>query len=451
VAGAGGEGGAEEGGAGRGGFEDNVKSEERNVADQSRIKDLTHTDKYRIELRSYMHQEQFKDCQDEVPTLEKPFQCKECQKTFARAHDLWGHHMSYRGPAFKCNYQSCEEVFLRLPDFAVHYAAHGGQRLVVPDLPAEKKTLHITCPVCQTVVPGLYKLQRHKMKHDPELKYKCPACTKQFVKANTLRAHITNVHKGSKPQKKCTKCDVAVFSDNGLFAHMKSAHGDQSHSCPTCGEIFLLESQLQEHELSHLDKPKGSVKEDLEEPGSGREEGECPECEAVVGAGELAAHLAEVHAGLEARYQCSECSTAGPGGQHRFLSLETARRHYRRAHRGRPHTCWVCKENFGKEEALHLHLGEAHPEVVGQDGDECPVQCRYCTDVFPDHMERVGHTRYCHMVETIDITSTELDEVEMQYLYITLHHASPQVTMVGGHVIEFGQGSDQIVALHTIP
>ena len=29
---------------------------------------------------------------------------------------------------------------------------------------------------------GLYKLQRHKMKHDPELKYKCPACPKQFVK-----------------------------------------------------------------------------------------------------------------------------------------------------------------------------------------------------------------------------------------------------------------------------
>ena len=65
----------------------------------------------------------------------------------------------------------------------------------------------------------IYKLQRHKMKHDPELKYKCPACPKQFVKANTLRAHTSNVHKGSKPQKKCKKCDAIVFSDNGLCAH----------------------------------------------------------------------------------------------------------------------------------------------------------------------------------------------------------------------------------------
>lgn len=141
-----------------------------------------------------MHKEQFKDCIDEVPTLEKPFQCKECNKTFERAHDLWGHHASFRGPAFKCNFQSCEEVFLRLPDFAVHYSGHAGIDLVIPESSAEKKALHITCPVCSTVVPGLYKLQRHKMKHDPELKYKCPACPKQFVKANTLRMHISNVH-----------------------------------------------------------------------------------------------------------------------------------------------------------------------------------------------------------------------------------------------------------------
>ena len=237
-------------------FHSPIKGEERMLKDHPRIKDLTHTDKYRIELRSYMHQEQFKDCRNEVPSLEKPFQCKECNKTFARAHDLWGHHASYRGPAFKCNFQNCEEVFLRLPDFAVHYSAHGGQRLAIPESAAEKKTLHITCPVCQTVVPGLYKLQRHKMKHDPELKYKCPACPKQFVKANTLRAHISNVHKGSKPQKKCKKCDAIVFSDNGLCAHMKSAHGEECHSCATCGEIFLLESQLADHMAIHNGHPK---------------------------------------------------------------------------------------------------------------------------------------------------------------------------------------------------
>ena len=91
-------------------YESVLKSKANGLAEQGRIKDLNQSDKYRIELRSYMHKEQFKDCIDEIPTLEKPFQCKECNKTFERAHDLWGHHASFRGPAFKCNYQNCEII-----------------------------------------------------------------------------------------------------------------------------------------------------------------------------------------------------------------------------------------------------------------------------------------------------------------------------------------------------
>jgi hypothetical protein len=69
------------------------------------------------------------------------------------------------------------------------------------------------------VVPGLYKLARHKMKHDAELKYKCPACPKQFVKANTLRNHINAVHRRTqqqqqlhKVQRECTLCDAVSCS-----------------------------------------------------------------------------------------------------------------------------------------------------------------------------------------------------------------------------------------------
>ena len=119
-----------------------------------KIKDINKEDKYRIELRSYMHKEQFKDCADEVPTLDKPFQCKECNKTFERAHDLWGHHASFRGPAFKCNYKDCQDTFLRLSDFAVHYSRHGGLDLVIPTDPGAKKVLNITCPICGIIITG---------------------------------------------------------------------------------------------------------------------------------------------------------------------------------------------------------------------------------------------------------------------------------------------------------
>jgi hypothetical protein len=75
------------------------------------------------------------------------------------------------------------------------------------------------------VVPGLYKLARHKMKHDAELKYKCPACPKQFVKANTLRNHINAVHRRTqqqqqqlhKVQRECTLCDAVSCSWRNIF------------------------------------------------------------------------------------------------------------------------------------------------------------------------------------------------------------------------------------------
>ena len=123
----------------------------------------------------------------------------------------------------------------------------------------------------------------------------------------------------------------------------------------------------------------------------------------------LSSHFATAHQDSEQRFQCSECSGTG-GEQERFLTLEGARRHYRQVHQGRPHVCWACKQSFGKEVALHAHLASDHPDVVGEEEDGA-VQCLHCSQVFPSHMERVSHTRYCHMVETIDITSTELDEV----------------------------------------
>ena len=96
------------------------------------------------------------------------------------------------------------------------------------------------------VISGLYKLQRHKSRHDDELKYKCPACEKQFVKANTLRMHIDNVHRGNRQQKECNLCGKLIFSDSGMYSHMKSAHssGDREHVCNECGAGFVLPSKL---------------------------------------------------------------------------------------------------------------------------------------------------------------------------------------------------------------
>jgi len=426
-------------------------------------------EQYKADLRQFMHREQFKDCANDTPTLDQPFQCSECNKCFSRAQELWGHQSSFSGPSFTCNYQNCKESFTKLGQFAQHYVGHAGHQLEIPESSQGKKELKITCPVCGIVISGLYKLQRHKSRHDPELKYKCPACEKQFVKANTLRMHISNVHVGNREHKECNLCGKLISSDSGMYNHMKSAHNasEREHVCNLCGAGFSLPAKLKEHMLKHKDPEswehacdqcgrqfhkKAALVAHLQRKeksgscygpvkGRGRRNPplgtttkvgrmSCPECDQLVEEGDtLQEHFKAGHNDEEARYQCSEC-------EQRMLSLEGCRRHYRQAHRGRPHTCWICKETFTRDTALHFHLGEAHQDVVGEapgEGDTAP--CKYCSQECVSQEERISHTRHTHMVESIDITGTDLEEV----------------TMVGGHVVEFGAGGEQIVALHTIP
>ena len=112
------------------------------------------------------------------------------------------------------------------------------------------------------------------------------------------------------------------------------------------------------------------------------------------------------------RFQCSDCNPDSPTNV-RFLSVAGARRHYRESHHNRPLICWVCKGNHASEAALLAHLAAQHPDVVGGAEDEAQgcVVCLHCPSVFSTHAQRVEHTRHAHLVETIDITTTDLDEV----------------------------------------
>jgi hypothetical protein len=48
-----------------------------------------------------------------------------------------------------------------------------------------------------------------------------------------------------------------------------------------------------------------------------------------------------------------------------------------------------------------------------------PVACRFCELSFPSYLMMVSHARYTHLVESIDITNTELEEVNI-FIYLAL-------------------------------
>ena len=319
---------------------------------------------------------------------------------------------SFRSPAFKCNYPGCEEVFLRLADFAVHYVAHAGVELIIPDCAAEKKTLSVKCPLCPTVVPGLYKLMRHKMKHDSELKYKCPACPKQFVKANTLRMHINNVHKNNKNNKQCKLCNTVLTSDQALINHLECEHQSQRSVCAECGEIFSSDAEVTTHKNSSHNtcvKCKTQVPRKSQTEASGQsssiktEHVSCPECEESLEQGtSLSDHFSQSHPGQQQRFQCSDCDS-------RFISLLGARRHHHQHHKSS--ICQVCKETLNTEADLITHLCKVHQDVVGGEDEKGRLKCPHCPEEFQHHTDRVQHVRFKHLVESIDISTTDLEEV----------------------------------------
>jgi len=527
----------------------------------------------RREFRAFMHKSQFKECENEVPSLDKPFQCGECNKCFESAMELWGHQNSFGTQTFDCNFGNCKEIFEKLGEFAVHYAGHAGQSLTIPGDAEGKRGLNIPCPVCNTIVTGLYKLQRHKMKHDPELKYKCPACPKQFVKANTMRRHINSIHKGEKYQLKCHLCEIKISNRETLTQHLREVHAvsPSEESLPlTCLKCALVCSSIEElrlHETGHLapssvpgvpamltsravqnntdnsitrpeenmliavggstvrlatsatsvaasqqqhitlarldagqeevgaqeqqlrinlnqregivmtgdhsgrniefhrrynpeDSPSNQIIStvqthrkcvkcnekfvdqaylhhvlELEKTGSCDSQQSdrelCPECSQQIAQGQsVSEHLMSVHETGVPRFQCSECEI-------RLITLQGCRRHYRQMHRGTPITCIICKETFSSDGVFHEHLASNHQQILGpppvNNGEQ--AVCRYCGGKFMLYQELVIHIRFNHLLETIDISSTELEEV----------------TMIGGHVVEFSEDGGQIVALHTIP
>ena len=89
------------------------------------------------------------------------------------------------------------------------------------------------------------------MRHDPDRKYKCPACFKQFVKANTLRKHISNVHKGEKAQKdEFVDCDKQSSPEPQLLeGRMITSHAIfAEYECATCGKLEDSLEKLKIHE-----------------------------------------------------------------------------------------------------------------------------------------------------------------------------------------------------------
>ncbi|CAD6238718.1 GSCOCG00008535001-RA-CDS, partial [Cotesia congregata] len=149
-------------------------------------------------------------------TGDRPFQCLECQDTFPTAPAL-RRHMSSHNPESKplpCIY--CGRRFLDKPALEKHEKSH---------LAAEQQRGHV-CDICNKTFMTPTDLMVHKKNHDPDKKFDCEVCGREFNRLNNLQRHMM-VHQQQGQSQEILSCDVCGITYkfmSSLTRHMVTSH-----------------------------------------------------------------------------------------------------------------------------------------------------------------------------------------------------------------------------------
>lgn len=142
----------------------------------------------------------------------KPFKCPECEKSFTQKAKLEEHLNRHRGtPQFVCSF--CNKGFYQKDRLKTHELNHTGERpfkcsvcqfecrrqyelnrhMKIHDEEVRDKLMHFVCE-CGKKNYSPAELERHKLTHLSERKFKCHICFKDLKTKYTLRDHLAAIH-----------------------------------------------------------------------------------------------------------------------------------------------------------------------------------------------------------------------------------------------------------------
>ncbi|XP_029036805.2 zinc finger protein 480-like [Osmia bicornis bicornis] len=148
-------------------------------------------------------------------TGDRPFQCLECHKNFPTSTALRRHltlHNSQSRP-LPCIY--CGRRFVEKASLVKHEQSH---------LAGDQRT-H-TCDVCHKSFLHATDLNLHKKYHDPDKKFDCEVCGREFNRLNNLQRHMM-VHQQQGANEEILSCDVCGITYkfmSSLTRHMVTTH-----------------------------------------------------------------------------------------------------------------------------------------------------------------------------------------------------------------------------------
>nr|XP_006825859.1 PREDICTED: zinc finger protein ZFAT-like [Saccoglossus kowalevskii] len=220
------------------------------------------------------------------------YKCGECGLETASKYYLKQHLKKHSGPKeFKCS--SCDYVNTNEVEMKSH----------ISDLHPEMTSVELE------LILGRKARIQGKLGRRP---YKCPYCSKLFVRGNSdLKRHIW-AHKGISPFK-CQICGHGTRTRSNLKAHMIKHSDAKNHLCDECGKSFKTKNSLQVHQMGH--KNEKNYK--------------CDYCDyTAIQPAHLKRHL-ETHGGLKP-FKCTVCNN------YTCNNKGTLRSHYSKKHPGEP-------------------------------------------------------------------------------------------------------------------
>ncbi|XP_068448853.1 uncharacterized protein [Clinocottus analis] len=140
-------------------------------------------------------------------TVQKPFSCSWCSKTFSQKGHL-NRHMT----------------------------VHTG---VKP----------YSCSVCSKTFSYKETLNTHMISHTGVKPFSCSECSKTFSHKGHLNTHMA-VHTGVKPFS-CSVCSKTFSQKGNLNTHMTFHTQEEAFSCSVCGKTFSLKLTLKRHLKDH--------------------------------------------------------------------------------------------------------------------------------------------------------------------------------------------------------
>jgi len=195
------------------------------------------------------------DEHERLHSLQTPFDCVLCQRSFTTSNDLHRHVLStHETLVFKCPHAGCEhEAFDTKPKLAWHR----WKKHVV----TETEGSH-PCPHCPFRGHNPSSLKFHMFAHAKEKVFQCPVegCERSFAWKHQRELHVRKVHKIGPEVTELFKCKVCAraFDSKCRLKNHEIYHGDQREfMCELCSATFKIQRDLKRHMKLHAKESAG--------------------------------------------------------------------------------------------------------------------------------------------------------------------------------------------------